>query len=166
MLSVKVTGLRSYSIEKGCTEEINSLISRNNSFTQNLKDTKALGRRYPRCPAALSTVRTAQEKEFPLHPPCFPVCNPGAWTSRLCTASKSVAHKQATAEHGIKNPPQNPKKRKKILKDRVASQMQSFSSSLEWFSFLYHISDISNVCCTNSLSSSTSGIRIVSRFVI
>lgn len=113
MLSAKVTGLGSYSIEEGCTEEINSLISRNNSLTQNLKDTKAQGRRYPRCPAALSTVRTAQEKEFPLHLPRFPVRNPGARTPQLCTASKSVAHKQATAEHGIKKPTPKPQEKKK-----------------------------------------------------
>lgn len=143
MLPEKVTGLASYAVEKGCTKEISSLISRNNSFTQNLKGTKAQGGKYSRCSAALSTVRTVQEKEFPLHPPRFPACNPGARTLRLRTASKSAAHKQATAEHGIKNfTPKPPRKEKKNKKNRLASQMQKFSSSLEWSSFLYHVPDV------------------------
>lgn len=142
MLPAKVTGLASYAVEKGCTEEISSLISRSNSFTQNLKGTKAQGGRYSRCSAALSTVRTVQEKEFPLHPPRFPACNPGARTLRLCTASKSVAHKQATAEHGIKNftpkPPRKEKKNKKKtgLHPKCRGFLQVWNGPVSYTTFL------------------------------
>lgn len=56
MLPAKVAGLRPYPIEKGCTEEISGLISRNKSFIQNCEGTKAQGRGYPRFSAALGTV--------------------------------------------------------------------------------------------------------------
>lgn len=110
-MCAKLMGLGFYSIEKGCAEEISSLISRNNSLAQNLKGTKVQGRRYLGCSAALSPVLTAQEKEFSLHPLRFSVCNPSAWTPQLHTAIKSVAHKQATAEHGISKKPWNKTKK-------------------------------------------------------
>lgn len=62
MLPAKVTGLRHFPIEKGCTEEISGIISRNNSFIQTCEGTKAQGRGYPRCSAALSVVQIVMKR--------------------------------------------------------------------------------------------------------
>lgn len=62
MLPAKVTGLRHFPIEKGCTEEISGIISRNNLFIQSCEGTKAQGREHPRCSVPLSIVQIVMKR--------------------------------------------------------------------------------------------------------